>query len=133
AASTSAIIKIQQIIKCQVIKFDSFPGRTVIVMRPNLAIIILALSIDLILFPNNCVAKFICRPCKNEMECNMPPPVMCEYGEVRNACKRRECAKGPGDRCGGPMNILGQCAENLMCRSDELCHGWFMDTLENYE
>ncbi|KAK9704023.1 Neuroparsin [Popillia japonica] len=64
-----------------------------------------------------------CTPCRSLEECNQEPNEVCVWGESRDNCGRRECAKGPGQRCGGPINVYGNCAENLMCKSDERCHG----------
>lgn len=70
-----------------------------------------------------------CTPCISEEECERQPFSLCLYGETRNACNRRVCAKGPDDFCGGPMNKYGECGEGLRCRSDGRCHGCHVDTM----
>ncbi|XP_066149698.1 neuroparsin-A-like [Euwallacea fornicatus] len=73
--------------------------------------------------------KWVCTPCI-DIECDERPMNYCVYGEARDACGRRVCAKGPMERCGGSMNVLGVCGEGLMCKSDERCHGCLMATME---
>lgn len=70
-----------------------------------------------------------CVPCASKAECERAPMELCVFGEARDACDRRVCAKGPDERCGGPMNVLGECGEGLMCHSDEHCHGCHVDTM----
>ncbi|CAH1169670.1 unnamed protein product [Phaedon cochleariae] len=105
-----------------------------LVMPPNLVYVILTLSVILILCPQVSVAAgtWVCKGCRNNAECDKKPEDFCPYGEVRDACNRRVCAKGPGERCGGFMNVLGQCGESMMCKSDERCHGCFLETMECY-
>ncbi|GJQ66472.1 hypothetical protein Trydic_g4469 [Trypoxylus dichotomus] len=67
--------------------------------------------------------NYECQPCMSMQECNEEPNDFCPFGETRDMCGRRTCAKGPADRCGGPNGIYGRCAEGLRCRSDERCHG----------
>lgn len=43
--------------------------------------------------------------------------------------ERSPIFKGPDERCGGPMNVLGECGEGLRCHSDERCHGCSIDTM----
>ncbi|CAG9854474.1 unnamed protein product [Phyllotreta striolata] len=102
-------------------------------MPPNLVFVILALTVIVILCPDRSLAGiWICKPCADEEECNAPPLNRCVWGETRDACNRRICAKGPGERCGGSLNVLGQCGEGMMCKSDELCYGCSFQTLECY-
>lgn len=49
-------------------------------------------------------------------------PDDCQFGLVRDFCGRTVCAKGPGDRCGGPSNIHGKCGEGMHCKC-ERCIG----------
>ncbi|ROT74193.1 crustacean hematopoietic factor-like protein [Penaeus vannamei] len=42
----------------------------------------------------------------------------CEYGHLPGICNRCECAKGPGEVCGGPWGSSGFCAEGLVCDKD---------------
>ncbi|KAI4468616.1 growth factor receptor cysteine-rich domain superfamily [Holotrichia oblita] len=74
-----------------------------------------------------------CRPCMSMQECNEEPKEYCPFGEARDMCGRRTCARGPGDRCGGPNDIYGHCAEGLRCRSDERCHGCAEKTNSDFE
>ncbi|XP_045460883.1 neuroparsin-A-like [Harmonia axyridis] len=74
-----------------------------------------------------------CTWCQGE-ECNAPPPQYpCPYGEYTNRCRRRECLKGPGEKCGGPIrNSFGDCATGLFCSSEGRCYGCFLGNLECY-
>ncbi|XP_018568084.1 neuroparsin-A-like [Anoplophora glabripennis] len=102
-------------------------------MRSTLVTLLLAVAIALILLCDLSLAgKWVCRPCDSQAECDEDPPEYCVWGEVRDACNRRMCAKGPGERCGGTLNILGQCGEGLMCKSDEICHGCSIQTMKCY-
>ncbi|CAH1126614.1 unnamed protein product [Ceutorhynchus assimilis] len=73
---------------------------------------------------------WICTPCSSQEECDRNPPNLCVWGEARDACNRRICAKGPDERCGGTYNVLGICGEGMMCKSDERCHGCSIQTME---
>ncbi|KAJ8979651.1 hypothetical protein NQ317_001358, partial [Molorchus minor] len=72
---------------------------------------------------------WVCKPCANKAECEEDPVDYCIWGEVKDACNRRVCAKGPGERCGGALNILGQCGEGMMCKSEK-CHGCSIQTMQ---
>ncbi|XP_028150363.1 neuroparsin-A-like [Diabrotica virgifera virgifera] len=103
-------------------------------MVPNFILLILSVSVILFLCPQTTAAGlWVCKPCKDEAECNADPEEVCVWGEARNACFRRVCAKGPGERCGGPLDILGQCGEGMMCsKKDERCHGCSLQTMQCY-
>ncbi|GJQ66473.1 hypothetical protein Trydic_g4470 [Trypoxylus dichotomus] len=75
------------------------------------------------MYLSNARRVHFCTPCMSLEECNQEPNEVCVWGESRDKCGRRECAKGPGERCGGPMSVYGNCGEGLMCKSDERCHG----------
>nr|QHB80556.1 neuroparsin [Carabus violaceus] len=83
-------------------------------------------------------AKPLCEPCDNRLECDESPKEMCMFGEARNYCNRRTCAKGPGDRCGGMYHQYGICGEGLRCTSSlhemgvNRCHGCSLLTLDCY-
>ncbi|XP_022908703.1 neuroparsin-A-like [Onthophagus taurus] len=66
---------------------------------------------------------YVCKPCKSLTDCEQEPNDFCLWDEVRDNCGRRTCARGPGERCGGPLDIYGKCGEGLMCKQDEKCHG----------
>ncbi|XP_050296574.1 neuroparsin-A-like [Anthonomus grandis grandis] len=74
--------------------------------------------------------SWICTPCASQEECDRNPPNLCIWGEARDACNRRICAKGPDERCGGSFNVLGVCGEGMMCKPDERCHGCSIQTME---
>jgi len=48
--------------------------------------------------------------------CRQPLADDCPYGTVLDLCKRPVCLSGPGERCGGPADIMGTCAEGLTCK-----------------
>uniref|UniRef100_A0A1Y1N1P0 Neuroparsin-A n=1 Tax=Photinus pyralis TaxID=7054 RepID=A0A1Y1N1P0_PHOPY len=75
-------------------------------------------------------ARWVCNPCATEDECEREPIEFCMWGEARDSCNRRVCAKGPGERCGGPLGILGQCGDGMMCKKDERCHGCSTQTFQ---
>ncbi|XP_074034364.1 uncharacterized protein isoform X2 [Leptinotarsa decemlineata] len=101
-------------------------------MSSTLVYVVLALTVFFILCPGTIAGLWICKPCENQAECDSQPKEYCVWGEVRDACNRRACAKGPGERCGGSLNILGQCGEGMMCKSDEKCHGCSLQTMQCY-
>lgn len=37
--------------------------------------------------------NWVCRPCRNQEECDEDPKQFCVYGETRDSCGRRVCAK----------------------------------------
>lgn len=41
--------------------------------------------------------------------------------------------QGPGERCGGPRGILGECGEGLMCKDEERCGGCSSVTMECHQ
>lgn len=97
----------------------------------RVCIVLAALAITFIIASKSDAARLMtpCTPCLTMEECERPPVELCVFGEARNACNRKVCAKGPDERCGGPMNILGECGEGLRCHSDERCHGCHIDTM----
>lgn len=99
-------------------------------------IIILTITLTLSLsYGVNAMAiteSWICTACASREECDADPKELCIWGEARDRCNRRICAKGPGERCGGSLNILGVCGEGMMCKSDERCHGCSIQTMECY-
>ncbi|XP_056633154.1 neuroparsin-A-like [Diorhabda carinulata] len=103
-------------------------------MNSAITLMMLIISVIFLLHPDMCMGSvWVCKPCKDKAECNAEPADVCIWGEVRNACDRRICAKGPGDRCGGPLDILGQCGEGMMCSTiDDRCHGCSLQTLQCY-
>jgi len=55
-----------------------------------------------------------CLPCR-EVDCG-PAPI-CRYGNTRSICGCcDECAKGPGEQCGGPWGAYGTCSQGLECQ-----------------
>ncbi|KAL1501138.1 hypothetical protein ABEB36_006522 [Hypothenemus hampei] len=74
--------------------------------------------------------SWVCKPCATQQECDEKPNNICVWGEARDACGRRICAKGPSERCGGSLNVLGVCGEGMMCKADEHCHGCSIQTME---
>ncbi|KAF2898685.1 hypothetical protein ILUMI_07486 [Ignelater luminosus] len=77
-------------------------------------------------------ARSLCTPCFTEEECDKEPEHFCMWGVARDSCNKKVCAKGPGERCGGPLGVLGQCGAGMMCYSDEICHGCSSKTFECY-
>ncbi|CAL4160774.1 unnamed protein product, partial [Meganyctiphanes norvegica] len=58
-----------------------------------------------------------CLPC-TQVKCR--PPENCSYGTVKHPCGCcDECAKGPGEECGGPWGIGGQCSKGHYCLVDD--------------
>ncbi|KAE8744047.1 Neuroparsin 1 [Frankliniella occidentalis] len=55
----------------------------------------------------------------------LPEPEDCLYGLARDHCGRFVCAKGPGERCGGPMHLT--CGEGMYCKC-ERCIGCSLNT-----
>lgn len=53
----------------------------------------------------------------------------CPHGTVTDFCGNVVCAKGPGDRCGGPSHVHGKCGEGMHCKC-EVCSGCSVETLE---
>ncbi|KAE8750077.1 Neuroparsin 2 [Frankliniella occidentalis] len=53
----------------------------------------------------------------------------CAHGLTTDYCGNTVCAKGPGERCGGPSNVLGQCGEGMHCKC-EVCSGCSIETVE---
>lgn len=53
-------------------------------------------------------ATSLCRP--------LPEPEDCPFGPTRDFCGRVVCAKGPGERCGGPSHVHGRCGEGTHCK-----------------
>ncbi|CAL4068456.1 unnamed protein product [Meganyctiphanes norvegica] len=54
----------------------------------------------------------------DEFDCGDPPT--CSYGLTTDACGHcSACFKGPDEKCGGPWNIIGICAEGLKCELDQ--------------
>ncbi|XP_037790987.1 venom protein 302-like [Penaeus monodon] len=51
--------------------------------------------------------------------------LQCPFETVVNECNDCECAKGPGEECGGPWDTMGQCASGLTCTKDDFhSPGW---------
>ncbi|CAH0551869.1 unnamed protein product [Brassicogethes aeneus] len=100
--------------------------------RFSLVTVIFTIAITLSVFQEVSLSVMRpCSPCLDREECEENPPDLCPWGESRDPCGRRVCSKGPGERCGGLMNALGECGEGLMCRSsDEKCHGCSLVTLD---
>ncbi|XP_063919392.1 neuroparsin-A-like [Zophobas morio] len=101
----------------------------------NFITVVLALTISVIICSDRGTALYHlpCKLCASVEECNDDPPQLCVYGENRNACKRRVCSKGPGEKCGDKFDILGTCGEGLWCSSkDNRCHGCYMPTMTCY-
>ncbi|XP_063592842.1 venom protein 302-like [Penaeus indicus] len=44
--------------------------------------------------------------------------LQCPYGTVVTACRGCACGKGLGEGCGGPWQMIGQCASGLTCKGD---------------
>ncbi|XP_066962771.1 single insulin-like growth factor-binding domain protein-2 isoform X3 [Macrobrachium rosenbergii] len=62
----------------------------------------------------------ICSDCRLVRCEGDPGTLICPFGVVRSECRCcYECRKGPGEECGGPMNVLGTCAEGLICGTGE--------------
>ncbi|XP_018008453.1 single insulin-like growth factor-binding domain protein-2 [Hyalella azteca] len=58
-----------------------------------------------------------CRACEPE---NCTPPAGCKWGTGLGVCQCCSvCLKGPGEQCGGPWHIHGQCGSSLECILDE--------------
>ncbi|KAK3929861.1 Neuroparsin-A [Frankliniella fusca] len=55
----------------------------------------------------------------------LPEPEDCLYGLARDHCGRVVCAKGPGERCGGPLHLT--CGEGMYCKC-ERCIGCSLNT-----
>ncbi|CAH0391646.1 unnamed protein product [Bemisia tabaci] len=70
----------------------------------------------------------LCLPCIGE-ECNLLPEEECLYGLVKNHCGYWECGKGPGQICGGPSKIFGECGDGMHCKCDR-CVGCSSKTLD---
>ena len=47
---------------------------------------------------------------------------LCDHGDMVGPCGR-VCLKGPGQVCGGPRSVYGQCGESLHCSSCNRCVG----------
>ncbi|XP_047489858.1 venom protein 302-like [Penaeus chinensis] len=45
--------------------------------------------------------------------------LQCPVGTVANQCGNCECARALGEECGGPWDMLGQCASGLTCRRND--------------
>ncbi|CAL4128345.1 unnamed protein product, partial [Meganyctiphanes norvegica] len=53
----------------------------------------------------------------HEIDCPVPT---CSYGVTKDVCGCcDECAKGPGETCGGPWGISGSCSEGLECKLNQ--------------
>ncbi|XP_017784225.1 PREDICTED: neuroparsin-A-like [Nicrophorus vespilloides] len=83
-------------------------------------------------------APWICQPCDMFEECNKEPESYCMWGETRNSCNRRVCAKGPGERCGGLRDIFGRCGTGMWCQKEDesntyTCHGCYDNSLECHQ
>ena len=77
----------------------------------NLAKYLLLEATILILFSS--AANSLGCPC-NPVICH--PPQGCQYGEVPDVCACcMECAKGPGETCGGTWGELGTCGNGTQC------------------
>ncbi|KAK9505079.1 hypothetical protein O3M35_009221 [Rhynocoris fuscipes] len=55
-----------------------------------------------------------CTPCIGA-ECDYLPKD-CKYGEYRNSCGRMDCYKGPGEECGGWLDVFGVCTPSTSCK-----------------
>ena len=76
------------------------------------------------LFATRGFASF-CPPCEPN---NCPQHFPCSYGIVKDACSCcLECAKGPGEQCGGPWGVSGICTSGSHCLV-ELEYGQPFDT-----
>ncbi|XP_065167767.1 neuroparsin-A-like [Atheta coriaria] len=74
-----------------------------------------------------------CRPNGNGGCIDDPPLNFCRWNETRNICNQRVCAKGPGERCGGPKEIFGRCGVGMWCQQQRedrssRCHGCYGDS-----
>ncbi|XP_069987785.1 single insulin-like growth factor-binding domain protein-2 [Penaeus vannamei] len=64
-----------------------------------------------------CVTGLRCLPsegCTSRVTAGMD----CKFGFLLGPCRKCECAKGPGEGCGGPWRLWGTCAEGLVCEKD---------------
>ncbi|KAJ1528400.1 hypothetical protein ONE63_006815 [Megalurothrips usitatus] len=62
--------------------------------------------------------------------CRLPRvPDGCTYGRTRDFCSNVVCAKGPGEKCGGPYNVEGRCGEGMQCLCGK-CTGCSVVTLQ---
>ncbi|CAL4171546.1 unnamed protein product, partial [Meganyctiphanes norvegica] len=76
-------------------------------------IVIVALGL---LFCVNGTFGLSCRPC-HKVDCGPPPS--CSYDVIKSICGCcYTCAKGPGDKCGGPWGASGECTQGLTCQLD---------------
>lgn len=98
-------------------------------MASSLVCVLLATSLVVFTLcpPNTYAGRWICEICQNQEECDADPG-LCMWGETRDACNRRICAKGPGQRCGGVLDYQGKCAEGLMCLNNK-CRGCYIQTV----
>ncbi|BES99073.1 Neuroparsin [Nesidiocoris tenuis] len=84
-----------------------------------------------------CLAFNLSRACRHVCQgdsCNEDPGP-CKDGEVV-VCGLRQCAKGPGDPCGGPDNRMGVCGAGMHCSKKRPggqghCSGCSKERLEN--
>ena len=85
-----------------------------------------ALLIIVVLFATRGFA-FTCPPCEPN---SCPQDFRCSYGivNVKDVCSCcPECAKGPGEQCGGPWGVSGICTIGSRCLV-ELEYGQPYDT-----
>ncbi|XP_042874785.1 neuroparsin-A-like [Penaeus japonicus] len=76
-----------------------------------------------------CVCFFVCAvgvaglSCVRDLTCTKLQAVLmyCRFGVVSGPCKACQCAKGPGDECGGLFNLSGICGKGLYCKM-----GWHL-------
>ncbi|XP_047115309.1 neuroparsin-A isoform X1 [Schistocerca piceifrons] len=95
-------------------------------MKPAAALVAATLLITVILF-HRAEANPISRSCEGA-NC-VVDLTRCEYGEVQDFFGRKVCAKGPGDKCGGPYELHGKCGDGMDCRCG-VCSGCSMQSLE---
>ncbi|XP_047489829.1 neuroparsin-A-like [Penaeus chinensis] len=58
--------------------------------------------------------------CVRDLTCTKLQAVFmfCKYGVISGPCRDCQCAKGPGEECGGLFNLSGICVKGLYCKKD---------------
>lgn len=73
-----------------------------------------------------CVFSILAVVCTLSCRCNpalCPDAGPCAHGTVRDRCSCCDvCAKGLGERCGGPYDIYGRCGVGLVCNINRTIH-----------
>nr|XP_014291036.1 neuroparsin-A-like [Halyomorpha halys] len=81
------------------------------------------------------IASFAWATCASRMSCRGincdDKPENCSYGSVEIR-KKLVCAKGPGEMCGGYLDLKGKCGPGMYCDNCGLCRGCSTRLLIDY-